>query len=160
MDNESYHRQFMQRAIDLSRQNVEQMEGGPFGAVIVRDGEIIGEAHNRVLLTNDPTAHAEVEAIRAACRHIDHYALSGCVIYTSAEPCPMCLSAIYWARIDKIYYVNTRDDSAFAGFDDSLIYNQIPMPLQERSIPAVRLDMPEAATVMKLWKANAIHHNY
>ena len=115
-------KEFMNRAIELSRMNMETMDGGPFGAVVVKNGKIIGEGSNQVLKTKDPTAHAEIVAIREACRNLDSFLLEGCEIYSSCEPCPMCLGAIYWARIPVVYFGNTREDAHEYGFDDSHIY--------------------------------------
>ena len=139
MDN----RIFMQRAINLSIANVKN-GGGPFGAVIVKDGQIIAEGTNRVTADNDPTAHAEVSAIRQAAKKLHTFDLSGCEIYTSCEPCPMCLSAIYWAHLDKIYFGNTKSDAKDIGFDDSIIYDELALNPAERKIAMERL-MPEAA---------------
>ena len=124
----------MRRAIALSHQNIGRPDGGPFGAVIVKDGRIIGEGTNQVTGTNDPTAHAEMVAIRAAAATLDSFRLEGCEIYTSCEPCPMCLSAIYWARLDRMYYANTREDAAKVGFDDDLIYVEVARPIEDRHI--------------------------
>lgn len=143
---------FMLRAIQLSKEGMEHNHGGPFGAVIVKDGKIVGEGFNRVTSTNDPTAHAEIVAIRNACRALSAYNLAGAEIYCSCEPCPMCLSAIYWARISKIYYANTRKDAAAIGFDDDLIYAEIPKNNNERMIPAFQLLHPEALQVFEAWK--------
>ena len=118
--------QFMRRAIELSKKNVESGNGGPFGAVIVQNGVVVGEGWNKVTATNDPTAHAEVEAIRQACKKLNTFSLEECEIYTSCEPCPMCLSAIYWARLGKIYFANTKMDAAVIQFDDDFIYQEIP----------------------------------
>lgn len=150
----------MQRAIDLSRQNVESGSGGPFGAVIVKDGKIIGEGFNEVTSANDPTAHAEVVAIRKACQSLSHFDLKGSVIYSSCEPCPMCLSAIYWARIDKIYFANTKKDAAKILFDDDFIYKEIPKPHSDRSIPMHQIMRDEALTVFEIWhaKVDKIHY--
>jgi len=134
---------FMQRAIDLSVENVRN-GGGPFGAVIVKDGQIIAEGTNRVTADHDPTAHAEVSAIRRAAKKLHTFDLSGCEIYTSCEPCPMCLSAIYWAHLDKIYFGNTKSDAKDIGFDDSFIYDELALNPAERKIAMERL-MPEAA---------------
>ena len=142
---------YMKRAIELSKKNVVGNNGGPFGAVVVLDGQIIGEGVNSVTTNNDPTAHAEVEAIRQACKKLGKFDLSGAVIFTSCEPCPMCLSAIYWARLDKIYYANNRSDAAQIQFDDDLIYTEIPKNPSERKIPAVELLRNEALQVFKLW---------
>ncbi|MEA5402032.1 nucleoside deaminase [Arcicella sp. DC2W] len=142
---------FMKRAIELSIQGSSEGKGGPFGAVIVRNGEIVGEGFNQVTSSNDPTAHAEVVAIREACKHLDTFQLSDCELYTSCEPCPMCLGAIYWARPSKVYYANTRDDAAEAGFDDAFIYNEIPLPLSERKIEMIPLGREEAKKAFELW---------
>lgn len=142
----------MQRAIQLSLKGMQHNCGGPFGAVIVRDGTVIGEGHNEVTTTNDPTAHAEVVAIRRACSNEKNFDLTGAEIYCSCEPCPMCLSAIYWARIGKIYYANTRKDAAAIGFDDDLIYREIPKPNSERIIPSAQLMQAEAHKVFEIWK--------
>ncbi len=143
--------EFMKRAIELSKNNVTSLNGGPFGAVIVRNNQIIGEGTNLVTCSNDPTAHAEVQAIRAACKQIANFDLTGATIYTSCEPCPMCLAAIYWARIDKIYYANTRADAAKIKFDDDLIYNEIPKDPSLRKIPAQELLRTEAQKVFTMW---------
>lgn len=142
---------FMQVAIDLASENVETDHGGPFGAVIVRDGEIIAKASNKVLKNNDPTAHAEVNAIREACQKLGTHSLEGCTIYTSCEPCPMCLSAIYWARIDKIFFANTRVDAKNAGFDDDFIYNEINNDFQNRSIPIIRINTLDSIDSFNKW---------
>lgn len=147
----SKNNEFMKRAIELSKQNVSSNKGGPFGAVVVRDNKIIGEGANFVTCNNDPTAHAEVEAIRAACKQVGNFDLTGAVIYTSCEPCPMCLSAIYWARIEKIYYANTRSDAAQIQFDDDLIYNEIPKDPSLRKIPAEQMLHGEAHQVFDMW---------
>ena len=141
---------FMRMAIELSKQSVEK-GGGPFGAVIVRDGEVIASGSNSVTLLNDPTAHAEVCAIREACRREGTFSLKGCTIYTSCEPCPMCLSSIYWAGIDRIFYANTRGDAAAIDFDDSFIYDQIPMDPADRAIPSSQLLHEEALAAFRLW---------
>lgn len=146
---------FMREAIKLSRENMHLHNGGPFGAVVVRDGKIIGRGANRVTSTNDPTAHAEVMAIRQACTAINNFSLAGCEIFSSCEPCPMCLSAIYWARIEKIYYANTQKDAAGIDFDDAFLYEQIALPMQSRSIPVVSLLRSEALPVFEEWTAKA-----
>jgi len=128
-------------------------EGGPFGAVIVKDGEIIGRGWNRVTSACDPTAHAEVEAIRDACANLNTFSLKGCEIYASCEPCPMCLAAIYWARPDRLFYAATRADAAAAGFDDGLIYEQVALPPDERSLPTVRIAHPDLRRPLNAWKA-------
>ena len=142
---------FMRRAIELSRESVEK-GGGPFGAVITRNGEIIAESHNQVTLLNDPTAHAEINAIRAAARKLNTFDLSGCEIYASCEPCPMCLGAIYWARLDKIYFAGSRSDAEEVGFDDSFIYEEISRPFLQRSIKSCQLLREEALEAFKAWE--------
>jgi guanine deaminase len=142
----------MRRAIALSCEMMVQGIGGPFGAVIVRDGTIIAEGCNRVTSTNDPTAHAEIVAIRTACVALQSFSLRGCEIYTSCEPCPMCLAAIYWARLDRVYYANERADAARIGFDDELLYREIAAPLAARSIPMIRLLPDEARLAFEAWE--------
>jgi guanine deaminase len=142
---------FMRRAIELSRMRLAAGEGGPFGAVVVKDDRIIGEGWNQVVGTNDPTAHAEIVAIRAACRQIDAFSLAGADIYTSCEPCPMCLAAILWARIGRIHYGNTRSDAATIGFDDDYFYREVARPMGERDIPAERWLADEARAVFSEW---------
>jgi tRNA(Arg) A34 adenosine deaminase TadA len=137
---------FMQQAIDLATENVLSGRGGPFGAVIVRDGEVVATGVNLVTATNDPTAHAEVTAIRAACKALGGFQLTGCTVYTSCEPCPMCLAALYWSRCDAIFYGNTAADAAAAGFDDSFLYDEIKCPHEDRKIPIARL-LPQQAIV-------------
>lgn len=141
---------FMRRAIKLSEENVNR-EGGPFGAVIVKDGIVIGEGVNSVSTKNDPTAHAEIVAIRNATKKLKTYNLSGCTIYTSCEPCPMCLGAIYWAHISRMYYGNTKDDAAAVGFDDNFIYKELKLPMKKRSIQATNLLQDEAGVAFKMW---------
>lgn len=142
---------FMRRAIALSVENVKN-GGGPFAAVIVKDGQIVAEGANRVTAQNDPTAHAEVSAIRAACAKLGTFVLDGCEIYTSCEPCPMCLGAIYWARIGKIYYGNNKHDAADIGFDDSFIYSELDLPQADRSLPSEELLPDEAKSAFNLWR--------
>lgn len=142
----------MRRAIELSIENVEN-NGGPFGAVIVKDGIIIAEGANRVTADNDPTAHAEVTVIRKASEKLGTFDLSGCEIYTSCEPCPMCLGAIYWARLDKIYYGNTKHDARQIGFDDSFIYDEIALKPAERKLPSEQQLADEAIAAFKSWQA-------
>ena len=146
-------KEFMLEAIDLSINNIKK-GGGPFGAVIVKDGRIISRAANSVTLSNDPTAHAEVNAIRAAAKVLGTFDLSGCEIYTSCEPCPMCLGAIYWARLDKIYYGNTKTDAKNIGFDDSFIYDELEKPLSKRKVQAVQIEREQAIKAFKLWEEN------
>ncbi len=142
---------FMNRAIELSRLNVELRGGGPFGAVVVLNQKIIGEGWNKVTLINDPTAHAEVEAIREACKNLKQFELAGAEIYTSCEPCPMCLSAIYWARLEKIYYANTRFDAANIQFDDEFLYQEIPKDIASRKISMQQIGHAEALLVFEIW---------
>jgi guanine deaminase len=145
--------QFMREAAELARENVLKGRGGPFGAVIVRKGQVIGRGTNLVTSANDPTAHAEVTAIRDACRNLNAFSLIGCEIYTSCEPCPMCLAAIYWARIDKIYFANTRADAARIGFDDDHLYHEMALAHDQRSKPIESLASEEAQATFKLWTA-------
>lgn len=145
------HEKFMRMAIKLSEQNVKRAVGGPFGAVIVKDGEVVAASANKVIQQNDPTAHAEVSAIRLACQQLGTYNLEGCVIYTSCEPCPMCLGAIYWAHIDTIYYGNTKVDAADIGFDDHFIYKELELPMHQRKLQTTQLLRNEALSVFKLW---------
>jgi tRNA(Arg) A34 adenosine deaminase TadA len=150
----------MREAIRLSREKMEAGEGGPFGAVIVRDDTIIGCGWNRVTSANDPTAHAEVEAIRDACANLGTFSLEGCEIYTSCEPCPMCLAAVYWARIDALYFAATRDDAADAGFDDKLIYHEILKPIMERKLRAEQYLQTDAQSVMAIWRSKSDKLHY
>lgn len=156
----SKHEEFMRMAIELSVNNVKDNQGGPFGAVIVKDGEVIAASANKVVPTNDPTAHAEVSAIRLACQELNTYILSGCKIYTSCEPCPMCLAAIYWARIDKIYYANNKADAASIGFDDAFIYEELDKPMDKRQLPIVQLMRDEALSAFKLWSDSESKTDY
>lgn len=144
---------FMARAIELSIDNVRSGRGGPFAAVIVRNGSVIAEGANRVTATNDPTAHAEIVAIRAACLKLRAFELRGCEIYSSCEPCPMCLGAIYWARLERIYFAGTAADASDAGFDDSFIYREFAQPQQQRRIAMVPLLREQALEAFRLWKA-------
>jgi guanine deaminase len=146
---------FMRRAIALSRKSLDVGEGGPFGAVVVRDGEIIGEGWNQVLGSRDPTAHAEIVAIRAACSLLGRHNLDGADIYTTCEPCPMCLGAILWARIGRLFYANTRADAAAIGFDDAEFYAQVAAPLDQRTTACVRLLANEAHSVFLEWRSRA-----
>jgi tRNA(Arg) A34 adenosine deaminase TadA len=143
---------FMTRAIALSVENVHNSTGGPFGAVIVYNNEIIAHGANSVTVTNDPTAHAEIVAIRAACQKLGTFKLTNCELYTSCEPCPMCLSAIYWARIAVVYYGNTKADAAAINFDDSFIYQQLSKPFEQRAIPMHQALRNEALTAFTLWQ--------
>lgn len=145
---------FMRKAIELSIENVKN-GGGPFGAVIVKDGEIVATGVNRVTANHDPTAHAEVSAIRAACQKLDTFDLSGCEIYTSCEPCPMCLGAIYWAHLDKIYYGNNKTDAARIGFDDSFIYDELALKREDRKKAMEELLPDEAIAAFHAWENKA-----
>ncbi len=142
---------FMRSAISLSARSVDN-GGGPFGAVIVKDGKIIASASNQVTLNNDPTAHAEIQAIRKACKKLKTFDLNGCVLYTSCEPCPMCLSAIYWARINQYYFANNKDDARKIGFDDAFIYSELDKPSEKRSIQQKQILREEALTVFNKWE--------
>jgi guanine deaminase len=143
----------MQRAIALATENVLSGAGGPFAALVVRDGEVLATGVNLVTATNDPTAHAEVVAIRAACKELGNFQLTGCVVYTSCEPCPMCLAALYWARCDAIFYGNSAADAAAAGFDDSFLYEEVRRPIDQRSLPMKRLLAGEAIESFNTWRA-------
>lgn len=143
---------FMREAIRLSLENVETGEGGPFGAVIVKDGKIIARGRNLVASTNDPTAHAEVVAIREACKSLSSFQLEGCEIYTSCEPCPMCLGAIYWARPKAVFYGNTKKDAAEILFDDDFIYNELAVPMNERKLKFTQLLHKEAIEAFVAWR--------
>ena len=145
-------REYLERAIELSRQGMKDGQGGPFGCVIVKDGEIIGEGFNQVTSTNDPTAHAEVVAIRNACERLGTYQLNGCDVYTSCEPCPMCLGAIYWARPERVIYANTREDAAAVEFDDDFIYHEIAASMNDRKIPFIHQPHPKAKAIFEQWK--------
>src|SRR5690554_2856765 len=144
-------REFIYRAIELSEKGMNNNAGGPFGAVIVKDDKIIAEGYNQVTSSNDPTAHAEIVAIREACRNLNSFQLDGCIIYTSCEPCPMCLGALYWARPAKIYYGNTKNDAADIGFDDSFIYEELALPMDQRKLPVIPLLRNEALAAFKAW---------
>ena len=147
------HEFHMRRAIALSRQGMEQGAGGPFGAVVVRDGVVVGEGCNEVTSTNDPTAHAEVVAIRAACRRLGTFDLSGASIYASCEPCPMCLAAILWARIDRLWYASSNQDATAVGFDDAAFHREIRLPADQRALKPRRLLADEAKAVLAEWAA-------
>ena len=141
---------FMTRAIELSIESVNS-GGGPFGSIIVKNDKVIAEGSNKVTLNNDPTAHGEIVAIRKACKSLNNFNLNGCELYSTCEPCPMCLSAIYWAHIDKVYYANTRDDAQKIDFDDSLIYSELLTNVKKRKIPMVPMMRDEALKVFELW---------
>ena len=144
---------FMREAIRLSTEAMRRGEGGPFGAVVVKDGEIIGRGCNQVTGSNDPTAHAEVVAIREACRRLNTFRLNDCDLYASCEPCPMCLSAAYWARINRLFFAATRRDAAEAGFDDEMLYREIPLPSSSRSLPTVQLLRESALAAFSEWRS-------
>jgi tRNA(Arg) A34 adenosine deaminase TadA len=148
------HEAFLRQAIRLSLESVAQ-GGGPFGAVVVCAGRVIGTGQNRVTLHRDPTAHAEIVALREACRSVDHFALRGCELYTSCEPCPMCLGAILWARIDRVWFGNTREDAAAIGFDDREFYEEICRPLMQRRLPMHGLLRHEAQAAFQAWTGHA-----
>jgi guanine deaminase len=145
------HEIFLQQAIQLALDNIDSGEGGPYGAVIVKGDRVIAASSNKVTSTIDPTAHAEVMAIRAACKYLNDFRLTGCVLYTSCEPCPMCLGAIYWARLDKVYYGCSRFDAAAANFDDSFIYGEINLLPQQRRIAMHQIDLPNALEPFDSW---------
>ena len=153
-------KQYMAEAIALSEQNVISGRGGPFGAVIVKDGKIIATGVNRVTIDNDPTAHGEIVAIRAACKALNSFILGGCEIYSSCEPCPMCMAAIYWARAEKVYYAATREDAARAGFDDWIIYNELNLPIEERAIATANIMRDEAQGAFGAWAKSPNKVNY
>ncbi|MEM8908457.1 MAG: nucleoside deaminase [Bacteroidota bacterium] len=142
---------FMQEAIRLARTGMENNEGGPFGCVIVKNGQIIGRGNNRVTSTNDPTAHAEIVAIREACQTLGHFQLEDCVVYTSCEPCPMCLGAIYWARPSKIFFACSRTDAAAIDFDDEWLYQELPLPIEQRQIETLQILQEEGQVVFNAW---------
>lgn len=142
---------FMQQAIELALQNVRSGDGGPFAALIVQDGTVIAQGSNRVTTAYDPTAHAEIVAIRDACKHLDAFHLDGCDLYTTCEPCPMCMGAIYWAHLDRVFYASTRDDAAAAGFDDAYIYEELSKPPRARSTPMIQSMRDEGYHVFEAW---------
>lgn len=153
-------KKFMQRAIELAERGMDANAGGPFGCVIAKDGEIVGEGCNSVTSTNDPTAHAEIVAIREACQNLGAFQLDGCVFYTSCEPCPMCLGAIYWARPERVYFACTREDAANIGFDDRFIYEELKKANDERHLPIINLMREEALTVFKKWQRKPDKQEY
>jgi tRNA(Arg) A34 adenosine deaminase TadA len=154
------HAEFMREAIRLSVANVEEGKGGPFGAVVVKDGKIIARGVNQVTASNDPTAHAEVVAIRKACQVLNSFQLEGCEIYTSCEPCPMCLGAIYWARPDKLYYANSKEDAAAIQFDDQFIYEEIAKPVEQRKLFTKQVLREEAMAAFKKWSESSLKTLY
>lgn len=145
--------ELMKEAIKLSQDKMLANEGGPFGAIVVKNNQIISRGWNKVTSTNDPTAHAEVVAIREACKNLNTFDLSGCEIYTSCEPCPMCLASIYWAKIDKIFYANTRKDAANIDFSDDFLYEEISKPIAQRKTPMIQFLREEAIKVFEQWKS-------
>jgi guanine deaminase len=145
-------RQFLRRAVALSKERMEANLGGPFGAVIVKDGKIIAEGWNEVTSALDPTAHAEVTAIRRACQAVGNFSLEGATLYSSCEPCPMCLAATYWARIGRLVYANTRDEAASIGFDDAFLYDEMPKDPLKRALPTEQVSLDEAREVFELWR--------
>jgi tRNA(Arg) A34 adenosine deaminase TadA len=151
-DSAALDRQFLRRAVALSRERMEANLGGPFGAVIVKDGKIIAEGWNEVTSALDPTAHAEVTAIRRACQAVGSFSLEGATLYSSCEPCPMCLAATYWARIARLVYANTRDEAASIGFDDAFLYGEMPKDPLKRTLPTEQVSLDEAREVFELWR--------
>ncbi len=151
---------FLLRAVELARQGMESLQGGPFGCVIVKINEIVGEGCNQVTTLNDPTAHAEIVAIRNACKTLNTFQLTECDIYTSCEPCPMCLGAIYWARPRRVIYANTKKQAAAINFDDEYIYNEIEKTPQKREIPFIHMPNPEAERVFEAWEKMGIKKVY
>ncbi|MBI6119211.1 nucleoside deaminase [Salegentibacter maritimus] len=157
---EKDHSYFLKRAIQLAEEGMDKGSGGPFGAVIVKHGEIIAESSNRVTSTNDPTAHAEVAAIRQACEKLENFQLEDCILYTSCEPCPMCLGAIYWARPNKVYYALSREDAAKIGFDDQFVYDEIALKMDQRKIPFINMMREEGLPVFQKWEAKGDKIDY
>jgi tRNA(Arg) A34 adenosine deaminase TadA len=144
--------EFMREAIRLSRERMNTGKGGPFGAVVVKDNQIIARGNNQVTVCNDPTAHAEVVAIRSACESLQSFSLQGCELYSSCEPCPMCLSAVYWSRLDRLYFAGGRDDAAAAGFDDAFLYKEIHLAPMARTMPTVQMMREQAVVAFEEWK--------
>jgi guanine deaminase len=155
--------EFMQRAIELAKQSINQ-GGGPFAAVIVKDNQIIGEGFNQVSNKNDPTAHAEIVAIRNACKHLSYFQLTDCILYSSSEPCPMCLSAIYWSRLKHVFYANSYQQAQLAGFDDQFIFSELALPHQQKKIPISQIQevkiLNNASDIFTLWKQKLDKINY
>lgn len=160
MEDQKQHEKFMRMAIKLSEENVSKALGGPFGAVIVKNGKLVAKSANKVTTEIDPTAHAEVSAIRLAAKKLNTFDLTDCIIYTSCEPCPMCLGAIYWSRISKIYYANTKHDACEIGFDDKFIYEELELPLEHRSVPFIQLLRDEAHGAFKQWEVSEFKIDY
>ena len=157
---ETRQQAFMREAVAASKEGVSRRDGGPFGAVVVRDGQIVARAWNRVIAENDPTAHAEVNAIRAACRALGRFHLEDCELYTSCEPCPMCLGAIYWSRLKAVHYAATRADAAAAGFDDARIYAEQALAPEGRAVPFLKAEAAPAVAVMRAWCEDAAKRPY
>lgn len=155
-----YNSKFMQEAIDLAINGVNNNEGGPFGAVVVKGDEIVGRGNNKVTSSNDPTAHAEVNAIRDACKNLKSFQLDDCILYTSCEPCPMCLGAIYWARPKRVFYACTREDAAAIAFDDDFIYKEISTPIESRAIETTQIMREEALAAFELWQKKSDKEAY
>ena len=145
------HQKYLEAALEIARENALSGDGGPFGAIVVKDGKIIASSGNKVLLKNDPTAHAEVEAIRQAGKALENFHLTGCTIYSSCEPCPMCLSAIYWAHIEAVYFVNTKEEAALTGFDDHFIYEEIEKPIEARKLIMKQIHVPLGHEPFEVW---------
>jgi tRNA(Arg) A34 adenosine deaminase TadA len=160
MSPDAQETRFLRRALQLAAENATHGDGGPFGAVIVQDGQIIAEARNRVVADNDPSAHAEIEAIRAACRKLGHFHLTGCVLYASSEPCPMCLAAAYWARVARIVYANPRREAAAAGFCDDDLYEELRLAPRFRRIPCQQLELAEARAPFEAWGKSPYRRDY
>ncbi len=154
------HEKFLTMAINLAKKSAKEGLGGPFGAVIVKNGKVIAKAHNSVVPGNDPTAHAEVNAIREACKKLKNFELKDCIIYASAEPCPMCLGAIYWARPKALYYAADKKLAAKAGFDDSFIYKEFAQPKSKRKIKTIKIDLPTDNTPFEAWAENTEKTEY
>ena len=154
------HEKFLKMAINLAKKSAKEGLGGPFGAVIVKNGKVIAKAHNSVVPNSDPTAHAEVNAIREACKKLKDFELKDCIIYASAEPCPMCLGAIYWARPKALYYAADKKLAAKAGFDDSFIYKEIALPKNKRKIKTTKIDLPTDNTPFEAWAKNTTKTEY
>lgn len=150
---------YLRQAVEIAKQNIEK-GGGPFGAIIVKDNKIVAQCGNSVTNDNDPTAHAEVNCIRSACKKLNTFDLSGCVIYSSCEPCPMCLSAIYWARLDRLVYAATRQDAAGAGFDDEFIYKEIPLANSQRSLECNHFSLEEGCDPFEIWNSKSDKTEY
>lgn len=150
---------YLRQAVEIAKQNIEK-GGGPFGAIIVKDNEIVAQCGNSVTNDNDPTAHAEVNCIRSACKKLNTFDLSGCVIYSSCEPCPMCLSAIYWARLDRLVYAATRQDAAGAGFDDEFIYKEIPLANSQRSLECNHFSLEDGCDPFEIWNSKSDKTEY